>query len=76
MSPLSHAAFAKAGEEVRTPNVQLGRLELCQLSYTRIVRADFKIADFRFSICNLQSANLESLHRFFGTVGREGFEPP
>ena len=35
MSPLSHAAFAKAGEEVRTPNVQLGRLELCQLSYTR-----------------------------------------
>jgi hypothetical protein len=49
MSPLSHAAFAKAGEEVRTPNIQLGRLELCQLSYTRSFQ-DFrlKILDFRF----------------------------
>ena len=31
----------KAGERVRTVNIQLGRLMLCQLSYARIVSALF-----------------------------------
>ena len=29
---------SKAGEEVRTPDIQLGKLTLYQLSYARIVR--------------------------------------
>jgi hypothetical protein len=34
-APLSNVGD-KAGEEVRTPNIQLGRLMLCQLSYARM----------------------------------------
>ena len=54
-----HAASRGAGDGIRTRDIQLGRLELYQLSYTRQSR-------------HLRSPLARRLHTM---VGRKGFEP-
>lgn len=41
-APSYDKGFKKAGDETRTHNLQLGRLLLYQLSYSRVVWGNFK----------------------------------
>ena len=58
------AIYGRAGDGVRTRDIQLGRLTLCQLSYTRLlVRLPIR---HPLAPCRLRRA----------MVGTRGFEPP
>ena len=58
---------SRAGDEVRTRDLQLGRLSLYQLSYSRNLA--------KLNLINSIAAEFKILHNLC-TVGRGGFEPP
>jgi hypothetical protein len=56
----------RAGDEARTRDLQLGRLPLYQLSYSRL----FPVARLFFCLAKLQNKFV-----FMQVVGETGFEP-
>ena len=49
-TPALFTAIIGAGDEIRTRDPQLGRLMLYQLSYTRPLNCELRIANFGFPI--------------------------
>ena len=75
-----HAASRGAGDGIRTRDIQLGRLELYQLSYTRLSRLHQSegrcVASLRLParVAEVNPAPLAACRRH-QVVGRKGFEP-
>ena len=70
----------RAEDEVRTRDLQLGRLSLYQLSYFRVIigKSSIGIPIYRDEIEIVNPISQSAFPKFQNerTVGKDGFEPP